>query len=89
MPGLCQRTIFSQHSPNKFVSQIYYTRRCRSTLDVSRHGGIDVHLYINPAGKYSTVVIPACLPLRRKGAGIQKDTGCRIKHVLDLIGDPA
>jgi hypothetical protein len=27
---------------------------------------------INPAGKYSTVVIPA-------EAGIQKDTGCRIK----------
>jgi hypothetical protein len=28
--------------------------------------------YINPAGKFSTVVIPA-------KAGIQKDTGCRIK----------
>ena len=34
---------------------------------------------ITPAVEYSTVVILACLPLRRKGAGIQKGTGCRIK----------
>ena len=53
---------------------------------------------ITPAVKYPTVVIPACLPLRRKGAGIQKNTGCPrltncrgrlIKLVPDLIGDPA
>jgi hypothetical protein len=40
---------------------------------------ISVVFHINPVGNDSTVVIPACLPLRRKGAGIQKDTGCRIK----------
>ena len=45
--------------------------------------------YNIPAVKYLKVVIPVCLPLRKKGAGIQKKTGCRIKHVLDLIGDPA
>ncbi len=37
---------------------------------------------ITPAIKYLKVVIPA-------EAGIQEGTGCRIKPVLDLIGDPA
>ncbi len=35
--------------------------------------------YINPAVKYSTVVIPV-------EAGIQKDTGCRIKSGMTGVG---
>ena len=31
------------------------------------------------ADKDPIVVIPVCLPLRRKGAGIRVGTGCRIK----------
>ena len=42
--------------------------------------------HITPASKYSTVVIPVCLPLRRKGAGIQKDTECRIKSGMTGVG---
>jgi len=35
--------------------------------------------FITQAVKYPKVVIPAYLPLRRKGARTQKNTGCRIK----------
>ena len=41
---------------------------------------------ITPAIKYVTVVIPVCLPLRRKGAGIQKGTGCLIMSGMTGFG---
>jgi len=43
-----------------------------SSIDLIEEKQSSLSRNINPAGKYPTVVIPA-------KAGIQKDTGCRIK----------
>jgi len=42
---------------------------------------------IPSAASYLTVVIPVCLSLRRKGAGIQEDTGYRIKSGMTELAD--